>query len=517
MEIFATIFTPVLVVALAAVILNSVVLRDAPPVKRAAFTAAGAWVIAWVGMLLLGEVRPQDVILIPVSTLVAAVVVGFLMWWSYAMYWVEEEPLAPGDEMALDGGDGYAPAAPEPEPHGNYLVRHWRGESTLGASYWLNNNIIGWGAFYALFVLTIALEDMDLSLQAAAAIVLFILAAQLIISTWAGVGTWRSAVRHESRGGAGGWAVAAQVSVAISALLFLAQLHPRLLSAREYAVLASGSDTLGEPGQVVVEGDTIRLEGNITSGISDRFAQALAAAPAVRTAVLNSPGGRQGEAERMARAIAARGLNTYAEGVCASACTHLLLAGRERSAEPGTPIGFHQPSFPGASRWELSGAIEQMGDDYRRAGVDPAFVERALQTPAQSLWSPPHDELVAARVLTSTEMVVGGGSERLHEDLERYAAEQRALGPQRIDRMTRLESVTARRSTLTFRYAADVDFDAIDVVTSRATFAEGARRQTCADPAAKAAIERGATMVYDYRDRAGKQLFDIRIDECLPD
>ena len=122
----------------------------------------------------------------------------------------------------------------------------------------------------------------------------------------------------------------------------------------------------------------------MTSGLSGRFRALAAEAPRLRTVALTSPGGRQLEAMRIAETIGERRLDTRAEIECMSACTFVLLAGRERTAAGGAAIGFHQPAFPGWSESDRRAATAQMMLDYRRAGVSPGFVERAASTPAAS-------------------------------------------------------------------------------------------------------------------------------------
>ncbi len=89
----------------------------------------------------------------------------------------------------------------------NYLVRHWRGELSLGTSYWVNGFL---GTFLIIIVaktLDAAEDSMSLKLYAALSLIVFTTA--ILISIWQLVGIWRSA----SNNGASIWVLLAKVGV----------------------------------------------------------------------------------------------------------------------------------------------------------------------------------------------------------------------------------------------------------------------------------------------------------------
>jgi hypothetical protein len=115
---------------------------------------------------------------------------------------------------------------------------------------------------------------------------------------------------------------------------------------------------------------------------------------------LNSPGGVVNAAADVANIIRARGLNTYADRLCASACTVAFLAGVRREAAPGARIGFHQAYAHEAARERLKPVLRAI---YVQAGLPRGFIDRALRTPPNRLWVPPHQALRAVGVLSATE------------------------------------------------------------------------------------------------------------------
>lgn len=529
MPILMVLFGPLVVVALAAAILSSVLVRNAPPLKRSALTALAAWLIASIASYFAATDPAARIWYLLLLYLPYSVVVWLLMWRSFCIYWEPDSPAeaspvqaAAGEEQwpTLDGGEeSYWPAEPEPEPHRNYLIRHWRGECSLPASYWLNSTLLSGGTMFAVALGIRAMEESRLSLQAVAIAALLSMALAVALWAWGAVGTWRSAQLHEDRGGSGGWAIAAQVMVVLGALGMFFQLRPYMLQGHEFGVLALGGDPLGDPGEVSLseDGTAIRIEGMLTSGVSGRFSSLAAGAPRLRTVVLNSPGGRQLEALRIADTIGERGLDTRAEIECMSACTFALLAGRERMAAEGTAIGFHQPSFPGWTEADARAATRQMELDYRRAGVAADFIERAAQVPADDMWVPPHDDLLAANVLTSSELIVVGAETPaaeapLESDLRRAAASANARLPVRLDPVTRLEAVEASGRVLTYRHR--VETRRMDVAVARSAMRHGVPLEACRDGGIAEAVSRGATVIFAYRDERGRALFEVPVTEC---
>jgi len=110
-------------------------------------------------------------------------------------------------------------AKPAPSKKSNYFVRHWRGDLSLGVSYWANG-------FLANFLLAVvvgvgaALQETA-SLKTVAVVCIFIYGFSLALSFWQIVGKWRSATNHVQRGGLKVWATLAQISLLLATALSL--------------------------------------------------------------------------------------------------------------------------------------------------------------------------------------------------------------------------------------------------------------------------------------------------------
>lgn len=165
------------------------------------------------------------------------------------------------------------------------------------------------------------------------------------------------------------------------------------------------------------DGKTVYVVGMILEGSFHKFDAVLRSAPDVRVVHLSSAGGYTIEARLMAALVRKRKLDTYVEFYCASACTQIFVAGRQRVIGPLGEIGFHQAvqvnergiagkARPRTDRKLTSTTVFGVnGNDtlrlaYELAGVEPAFIDKALSYGHQNMWLPPANELLAARVIT---------------------------------------------------------------------------------------------------------------------
>jgi hypothetical protein len=408
--------------------------------------------------------------------------------------------------------------------HKNYFQRHWAGHLSLPVSYWVNNALLS--ALIAAGVEYVAHRIMEEggSLSGLAMIALGYLGFSVLFWVWSSVGIWRSAYWHRRRGGTPGWGLAARTLVVLSAVAIFFRSGDIALQTAELGTLAAGRDSIGAIAEMNVskDGRELTVRGNLANGAAARFDALLAASPAVRSVVLTSPGGRMLEAERMAALIRNRRLDTRVEQYCMSACTSLLLAGRERTAPEQARIGFHQPSFPGMDSYEMGDAIERTRAEYLAAGVSPAFVARALITPAQSMWFPQPDELIEAKVLTGSPVMVAtadGGSRReslaemrLRRNMAAQAASLNAAGPERLGPITLMERASASGTTLTFHYRLETD-ETLSAA-GRRQLEGNLRRQACSNVEMALAIRDGGKFVHSYSNSKGRPLADVAISRC---
>lgn len=405
----------------------------------------------------------------------------------------------------------------EAEADGPYWLRHWRGHLPLAQTYWLNGFLTNM-VIAGLGLAFIALEHTGRSLRLISFGFLLYVLLVLIARGWSLVGIWRSAGRHAARGGSPGWGTVARTIVVFGLLATLGQMPSLALQAKEYGLIAVGRDPIGAPAQITLEeaGKTLEVTGPLSAGVADRLEDVLKSAPAAQTVVLDSDGGRIFEALRMADLIRARGLDTRVEQNCASACTLILLAGKDRSAHRFAQIGFHQPDFPGLSEAEKDGIIADNRKDYIDAGIAPDFLDRALSTPPTGMWYPTHADMVDAGVLTSEEITVGSSEfdrKRLGELLLRMERDANSAAGQMVDELTRLEGADLSESRLIIHHSLTKPYSRQESRRLQANLRANIADEICNSPR-KSMIDMGASFGFDYVDPNGAPVANVLVDHC---
>lgn len=253
----------------------------------------------------------------------------------------------------------------------------------------------------ALALLLGRAADDARSLQLSAMLQLLASALLLLSVACCKVGVWRVANRR-ALGGASATTWLLRALVLAGGLAFGLAFAARHGGAQtlEMGQIALGQDPVAQvDARLTPDGRSLVLRGTLGAGSAERVQELIAKAPKLRTVHLQSAGGRLFEAESIAADIRRRGLNTYADGLCASACTMVLLAGRQRGAAPEARIGFHRPSFAGVDD-DRSVDADALMRYYRNAGIARAFVDKVRATPSSSMWFPTRQELERHRVLT---------------------------------------------------------------------------------------------------------------------
>lgn len=299
------------------------------------------------------------------------------------------------------------PAGPT-NPRQNFIVRHWRGELSLGWSYW---GISVLGTVVALITI-LALNlifSTDTGYDPAPIFWLTVLTWLVVtlIAIWQVVGTWRSATHHAKRRAAlnkgAFWARAAKVGLGLGVLRFLADLvnGPAPQLAELYDMAWRGDTRLPAYSlRVMRDGTEIEITGGIKFGLAADFERVIKASPRIKVVHLHSFGGRLGEADKLRRAIEARGLITYVSARCESACTLIFAGGRERWVARSGGLGYHGPAFPGMTAADLAPSVLAWKAAYVEAGLSASFVDRGLAVPSNKMWRPTVEELVAANAVT---------------------------------------------------------------------------------------------------------------------
>ena len=400
----------------------------------------------------------------------------------------------------------------------NFFVRYWRGHISLATSWFLVGGLLSTGLVGILSVGVVAIENSTTSLQLVAAAWLAFFAFFVAIRVWATVGIWRSAGFHEARGGRPFWASLARFLLVLGVLATLAQARNYGLQVAEYGQLATGHDPIGSLPKLTKQDSAqeIKLDGLLVLGTAAHVEQMAAGMPKLRAIQLESLGGRIFEAQRLADFVRARGLATRVESHCESACTLVLLAGKDRTAAMGARVGFHQPDFPGLTEADRQTAISSNSQQYIEAGIDRDFVAQMMQTPPAQMWYPTHQELIEAGVIDGGEIVVGSdpSEDPLGKRLVWEAAELRRSLPIKLDYLTVLEDAEARGHEVVLKHRLQRTVDTAQMKAGKPSLARDIRKNACGDDRTRELIDVGATLNYRYEQVNGRYLFEIPVSSC---
>jgi len=146
----------------------------------------------------------------------------------------------------------------------------------------------------------------------------------------------------------------------------------------------------------------LRLSGEFQDGVSGALASALAEHPSIRRLELDSPGGEADEGLSMAALVEKYSLSTFVGDRCASACTIVFVAGRERLSTPTAKLGFHRARSPvwydAADDNKFNARLISY---FQSKGIEASFAQKAFRVPSNDIWYPSVDELLAARIISS--------------------------------------------------------------------------------------------------------------------
>jgi len=285
----------------------------------------------------------------------------------------------------------------------NFLVKHWRGNYSLGISYW----VIGTLLTAVVIAITTAFGSSDLSRELepriSGAITLVLYGFLMVMTVWQFVGIWRSASKHGERGGKPFWAGLVKVLVVLGVLRMAGEFITQDISIlSENAKLLVGiDDTPAYQIRLLRSGTELELAGGMPFGTTDAIEKILDASPAIQITHLNSRGGRINEAHRLYKTIKERNLSTYTSADCVSACSIAFLAGRERYLGESGRLGFHSSSIGELGGEVLDGLNDDVRQLMRAHGAPESFINRALSTPPDDMWYPTKEELLEAGIIDS--------------------------------------------------------------------------------------------------------------------
>jgi hypothetical protein len=300
------------------------------------------------------------------------------------------------------------PPAANSDRRSNFLVRFWRGEYSLGVSYWLFGLLGNVAlAFIADAIAALFQIEQGYDPRAILGSLVSIWLVTGVFLVWQVTGIWRSASRNGAGRRAIGkrafWASAAKIALVLgvcSSLVTFYSVGLPQIAETSRMVFLNDPDIAPYSIRVMRNGTEAEIAGGFKYGLTNDFVRTLKAYPNIKVVHLNSLGGRVGEAIRLNGALQAQGVDTYVSAGCYSACTIAFAAGRKRFLKAGAALGFHAATFPGTTASDLDNVRLAQQRLFLAAGFDDAFVDKALSTPSSQMWTPPAAELTAAKVIT---------------------------------------------------------------------------------------------------------------------
>lgn len=284
---------------------------------------------------------------------------------------------------------------------GSYFARHWRGQLSLGVSYWVSGLVAG--SLVGFVAGTATPIQEALSLRLACGLSMFLSALAISSEVWWLIGVWRSASNHVSRRGRRFWAGVAEAMVVLGFLNISALTYKTYIPQGIEMLSIIAGDAGLPPYQIhVLSGGTdIEFRGGLRAGSARELERILAAAPQAKVLHIESPGGRIREAREMMKLVRERGLTTYTSEDCQSAATLVLVSGKQRVIGANAKVGFHAGNIPGMTLEQKNAGDDLVRSIMQSAGVSAQFINHVLATPPDQMWYPSFDEMLRSGVVTA--------------------------------------------------------------------------------------------------------------------
>jgi hypothetical protein len=269
-----------------------------------------------------------------------------------------------------------------------YLRAHFEGRQSLGRSFWLNGVFINICLTAGIFLAANAFHDSTVARILAFSVVTFALS--LGVGVWQWVGIWRAAGARLRRRRSG-WAWLARACVIYSAYTGYRGID-ELARLRDFTNIEGRFQVrkLGRAGEA-------ELVGQLKDGVSRELEGFLARNPTVTLLHVNSSGGLENEAKRVANLVREKRLRVIVDDECSSACALVLLASHERWARPTASIGFHASENFQSHRRVASSSLRYA---LEKVGAGPDFIESATKYDSSDVWRPGLEGLKAQRIVT---------------------------------------------------------------------------------------------------------------------
>lgn len=279
-----------------------------------------------------------------------------------------------------------------------YVRQHWRGDLPLAAAVIVSAALV-WGAVQAV---GFASRQVPITDYPIASSLLWLLEVIVLVvgALWWGTGVQRSAIESVDRGGS--MPVAALTGVVgLGAFVWVAAFW--FQSAR-YVMPEVWATLIGSSPPATVQFDArsnqLALQGGLEFGSTRAVRDALDANSDVRVVRLESRGGRVAEGLALGTLLRDRGVDTFVNGECSSACVTAFAGGARRIIGAEARVGLHSAGGAGFSADSVASANRRSDEFIAARGVDQRVLEKGAATANDQIWFPSPQVLLSSGLAT---------------------------------------------------------------------------------------------------------------------
>jgi hypothetical protein len=283
-----------------------------------------------------------------------------------------------------------------------YARRHWKGQLSLPVSYWVNGPLLWIGLLVAAFAAAMAVGGYAPGRRPLSAWLIAVCAVLLLVAIWQAVGTWRAARRYIANGGSVAWAAASRFTCIVALLAYVGVVVNEWQLIRDsWLIVTFRSKTPPSRIRVLNNRKEVEIAGGLSIGTAEALEAILDRTATIHIVHLNNDGGVVNEGVRLGELIKSRGVATFTARTCVSACLLAFMGGKERYLGTEGRLGLHEATVFGIGGNFARDTNERVRRVLLQRGLPESFINRALSTPASSMWYPSMRELLDAHVITS--------------------------------------------------------------------------------------------------------------------
>jgi len=286
----------------------------------------------------------------------------------------------------------------------NYIRKHWKGEYSLGISFWFNFLFLIITYHYVERLIRLSFNNHPRAFILAA--IIYLVISRLIIYPWQVIGLLRACGRHLLKHG---HVIRVRTVQAVVILSLLGTLIHILESAQSLIIFKNRTDNKTEGQEpanyalsLIENGQFIHLEGSLDFGVTNDVAKILSNQSDVKGIILDSSGGIVYEGRGLFMLIKKHELDTYSFKNCSSACTIAFIGGSRRFLGENAKLGFHQYKLDSDKIQPFLDIESEQGKDlflYESQMIKGEFLNKIFKKPQHEIWFPTQSDLLAAGVV----------------------------------------------------------------------------------------------------------------------